>query len=178
MELIKKSVLALSVFVAASSVQALEVSSRDIREGYPMAKTFEFNEFGCNGSNLSPQLSWTDVPKGTKSFAITAYDPDAPTGSGFWHWIAYDIPATVTQVPRGVNIARLGGKVARIDYGFASFGGACPPVGDGMHRYQFTIWALPTETLNLGTNTPPALFGFNLNSMALDKAVLTSTYTR
>lgn len=177
MKLMTKSVLALSILIAGSA-QAMELKSKDIKEGHPMAKTFEYNSFGCSGGNMSPQLSWSDVPAGTKSFAITAYDPDAPSGSGFWHWIAYDIPATVTQIPRGVNIARIGGKEAHIDYGIAGFGGACPPEGHGMHRYQFTVWALPTEKLELSPETPSAIFGFNLNAKALGKAVLTSTYTR
>ncbi|MCV5656218.1 YbhB/YbcL family Raf kinase inhibitor-like protein, partial [Escherichia coli] len=86
--------------------------------------TFEYSGWGCDGANQSPQLMWKDVPKGTKSFAITAYDPDAPTGSGFWHWIAFDIPASVNELPRGVDISKLGGKESRIDYGTTGFGGA------------------------------------------------------
>lgn len=174
--------IAKSVFVAGlmatASAQALQIASQDIQEGHPMAKTFEFSGWGCDGDNLSPQLSWTDVPAGTKSFAITAYDPDAPTGSGFWHWMAYDLNASVTSLPRGVDIAKLGGKEARIDYGTAGFGGACPPAGDGMHRYQFTVWALPTEQLGVTETTPPAAIGFTLNKIALGKATLTATYTK
>ncbi|MCE7608690.1 YbhB/YbcL family Raf kinase inhibitor-like protein [Vibrio fluvialis] len=164
--------------LAAGSAQAFQLTSNDIQEGHPMVKTFEYAGWGCDGGNLSPQLMWKDAPAGTKSFAITAYDPDAPTESGFWHWIAFDIPASVNAVPRGANIEKLGGKEARIDYGVASFGGACPPVNDGMHRYQFTVWALPQASLQLDANTPPAVFGFTLNSMALGKARLTATYTR
>ncbi|MEZ9232275.1 YbhB/YbcL family Raf kinase inhibitor-like protein, partial [Vibrio amylolyticus] len=109
---------------------------------------------------------------------ITAYDPDAPTGSGFWHWIAYNIPVSTTELPRGVDLGKIGGKSLRIDYGSYGFGGACPPEGDGMHRYQFTVWALPTDKLNLGPDTPAAVAGFTLNKIALDKATLTATYTR
>lgn len=177
MHVITKSVLALSV-LAVSSAQAFELTSKDIQEGHPMAKTFEYNSWGCNGDNLSPQLMWKDAPAGTKSFAITAYDPDAPTESGFWHWVAFNIPATVNELPRGVNIKKLGGIESRIDYGSVGFGGACPPVADGMHRYQFTVWALPTDKLQLDEITPSAVVGFTLNSMALDKAKLTTTYTR
>ncbi len=143
-----------------------------------MEKTFEFAGWGCSGDNLSPQLSWDNAPKGTKSFAITAYDPDAPTESGFWHWIALDIPAGVSQLPRGADISKLGGLETRIDYGTKGFGGACPPVGDGMHRYQFTVWALPKAKLELGEDTPAAVVGFTLNSIALAKTTLTATYTR
>ncbi|MCW8345842.1 YbhB/YbcL family Raf kinase inhibitor-like protein [Vibrio sp. ZSDZ65] len=177
MKAITKSIIALS-FLAVGSAQALEITSNDIQEGHPMAKTFEYSSWGCDGGNLSPQLMWKDAPAGTKSFAITAYDPDAPTGSGFWHWIAFDIPATVNELPRGVDIKKLGGMESRIDYGTVGFGGVCPPENDGMHRYQFTVWALPTDKLNLQENTPAAVVGFTLNSMALDKATLTATYTR
>ncbi|MBN3494335.1 YbhB/YbcL family Raf kinase inhibitor-like protein [Vibrio neptunius] len=157
---------------------AFVLTSQDIQEGYPMEKTFEFSGWGCSGDNLSPQLSWNNAPKGTKSFAITAYDPDAPTESGFWHWIALDIPASVNQLPRGADISKLGGLETRIDYGTKGFGGACPPVGDGMHRYQFTVWALPKAKLELGEDTPAAVVGFTLNSIAIAKTTLTATYTR
>jgi len=93
MKTLNKSVLALSILTAGSA-QAFELTSNDIQEGHPMAKTFEYSSWGCNGENLSPQLMWKDAPAGTKSFAITAYDPDAPTESGFWHWVVFDIPAT------------------------------------------------------------------------------------
>ncbi|WP_159738227.1 YbhB/YbcL family Raf kinase inhibitor-like protein [Vibrio atypicus] len=169
----------LTTAVLTSGVaNAFDISSKDIQEGHPMAKTFEFSSWGCDGSNVSPQLQWSHAPEGTKSFAITVFDPDAPTGSGFWHWIATDIPASVSELPRGVNIKKLGGQEHRIDYGSVGFGGACPPEGDGMHRYQFTVWALPKAKLGLDANTPAAVVGFTLNSMALDKAKLTATYTR
>lgn len=177
MKTLIKSVLALSILTAGSA-QAFELTSNDIQEGHPMAKTFEYSSWGCDGENLSPQLMWKDAPAGTKSFAITAYDPDAPTESGFWHWVAFDIPATVSELPRGVDISKVGGKEGRIDYGTVGFGGACPPEKDDMHRYQFTVWALPTDKLNLDENTPSAVVGFTLNSMALGKAKLTTTYTR
>lgn len=172
------SALALSGLLVAGTSQALQLTSDDIQEGHPMAKTFEYSSWGCDGGNLSPQLSWKDAPAGTKSFAITAYDPDAPTGSGFWHWIALDIPADVHQLPRGANMSKLGGKEVRIDYGTVGYGGVCPPAGDGMHRYQFTVWALPKAELGLTKDTPAAVVGFTLNSIALDKATLTATYTR
>jgi Raf kinase inhibitor-like YbhB/YbcL family protein len=162
----------------ACVANALDMISDDIQEGYPMAKTFEYSGWGCTGANVSPHLSWSGAPQGTKSFAITAYDPDAPTESGFWHWIATDIPANVSELPQGVNVAKLGGKEVRIDYGSVGFGGVCPPQGDGMHRYQFTVWALPKAKLGLDNNTPAAVVGFTLNSLALDKATLTATYTR
>lgn len=174
----KTTTTLLSLSLIASSAHAIELSSSDIQEGHPMAKTFEYAGWGCDGDNLSPQLEWNNVPDGTKSFAITAYDPDAPTGSGFWHWVAYDIPANVTELPRGVDLTKLGGKSLGIDYGSKGFGGACPPEGDGMHRYQFTVWALPSDTLSIRQDAPAAVAGFMLNKMALGKATLTATYTR
>lgn len=177
MKVITKTILAAGL-LAFGSAQAFELTSNDIQEGYPMAKTFEYNGWGCHGDNQSPHLAWKDAPAGTKSFAITAYDPDAPTGSGFWHWVAFNIPATVNELPRSVDIQKLDGNEARIDYGTVGFGGACPPEGDGMHRYQFTVWALPSEKLDLSETTPPAVVGFTLNSMALGKTTLTSTYVR
>lgn len=167
-----------AVLLAASTTHAFELTSQDIQEGHPMAKTFEYNGWGCDGDNMSPHLAWQDIPQGTKSFAITAYDPDAPTGSGFWHWIAFDLPADINELPRNADLTELGATQARNDYGEVDFGGACPPVGDGMHRYQFTVWALPEASLNLDATTPAAVVGFNLNAKALGKAKLTTTFTR
>ncbi len=101
--------------VAASTSYAgdFSLTSHDIMEGQRMAKTFEFKGFGCSGDNLSPQLSWQNAPKGTKSFAITAYDPDAPTGSGWWHWSTIDIPANVSELPRGVDLKKVGATEIR-----------------------------------------------------------------
>jgi Raf kinase inhibitor-like YbhB/YbcL family protein len=157
---------------------AFQLTSKDIQEGQRMGKAFEYQGFGCNGQNLSPALHWTSPPKGTKSFAITAYDPDAPTGSGWWHWRVIDIPATVRSIKRGAQLDKLGAITLKNDYGETAFGGACPPVGDSMHRYQFTLWALPVDKLKIDTKASAALMGFMLNSMALDKATLTATYVR
>ncbi|MFA0603566.1 YbhB/YbcL family Raf kinase inhibitor-like protein [Vibrio amylolyticus] len=174
----KTTTTVFALTLIAGSAHSFELMSNDIQEGHPMAKTFEYSGWGCDGDNVSPQLEWEKMPDGTKSIAITAYDPDAPTGSGFWHWIAYNIPVSTTELPRGVDLGKIGGKSLRIDYGSYGFGGACPPEGDGMHRYQFTVWALPTDKLNLGPDTPAAVAGFTLNKIALDKATLTATYTR
>ncbi|GAA5645792.1 YbhB/YbcL family Raf kinase inhibitor-like protein [Vibrio proteolyticus] len=176
----KPTLLAL---IAASSLTslptfALQLHSQDIQEGQPMRAEFEFQGFGCAGKNHSPQLSWSGAPKGTKSFAVTAYDPDAPTGSGWWHWSAVDIPAKVTVLAKGADLGKLGAVELRNDYGHPGFGGVCPPQGHGMHRYQFTVWALPVETLDLPESASPALAGYMLNSMALDQATLTATYSR
>ena len=161
-----------------TSINALELTSEDVNEGHHMAKTFEFQGWGCSGSNLSPELTWSDAPSGTKSFAVTMYDPDAPTESGFWHWLVTDIPASVNSLARGADVKKLGAKVFRNDYGNFEFGGACPPVDHGMHRYQITVWALPMSSLELGKNTSAAVVGFNLNGAALAKKTLTTTYSR
>ena len=171
-----KTVIVLMAGMTAFSSQALELSSTDIHEGQRMSNTFAFAGMGCDGGNLSPQLSWENAPIGTKSFAITAFDPDAPTGSGWWHWTVLNLPVTTMHLDRGAKISN--GLETRTDFGKPGFGGACPPAGDGMHRYQFTVWALPQEKIDLPADINPAVVGFTLNSMALDKAVLTATFVR
>lgn len=157
-----------------------QLTSSDIREGHFMAKTFEFNGFGCDGPNLSPALHWQNAPAGTQSYAITVFDPDAPTGSGFWHWLVLDIPASVTSLAQGAGNGQLpaGSRSFNNDYGIKEFGGACPPQGHGMHRYQFTVWALPESTLAVSDGASAAVVGFMLNATALGKATLTATYAR
>ncbi len=175
----KTQYLALLLTAASFNSAAFTLSSSDVQEGSRMDKAFEFKGFGCEGDNLSPALSWKDAPKGTKSFAITAYDPDAPTGSGWWHWVATDIPAEVTSINRGASTqVKFAGKERKNDYGSIGFGGACPPEGHGMHRYQFTVWALPTEKLAVPDNASNAIVGYMLNSSSLGKATLTATYVR
>jgi hypothetical protein len=162
--------------LASFSSQAFEVSSKDIHEGQLMSSEFVFSGMGCTGDNISPQLSWKDAPEGTKSFAITVFDPDAPTGSGWWHWLALNIPANVSSIDQGSPMKNV--LQTKNDFGTMSYGGACPPAGDGMHRYQYTVWALPQEKIDLPADISPAVVGYTLNSMALDKAVLTATYVR
>ena len=131
------------------------------------------------GGNLSPDLVWREAPAGTKSFAVTCFDPDAPTGSGWWHWCVVNIPLTVESLPRGVTtetLAELGALTLKNDYGEAAFGGAAPPAGDGMHRYIFTVWALPIEKLDVTADTNCPSAGFMLNAVAIGKAKLTATY--
>ncbi|KLV06963.1 kinase inhibitor [Photobacterium aquae] len=162
--------------VVSFTSSAMTLTSKDIQEGSRMADTYTYNGFGCSGDNQSPQLSWSGAPEGTKSFAITAYDPDAPTGSGWWHWMAIDIPASQQSLKRGESPKIPGATELHNDYGVKGFGGVCPPKGDGMHRYQFTVWALPMAKLDLPKGASNALVGFMLNSKALDKATLTATY--
>ena len=151
--------------------------------GGQATKINEFNGFGCSGDNQSPQLSWKNVPEGTKSFAVTMYDPDAPTGSGFWHWVVFDIPADTNELVAGagnvsLNLAPKGSIQSITNYGIKGFGGPCPPKGHGFHQYIITIYALKTESLGLNENTNPAVVGFNLWNQTLAKATIVAYYKR
>ncbi|MBU3936476.1 MAG: YbhB/YbcL family Raf kinase inhibitor-like protein [Proteobacteria bacterium] len=142
-----------------------------------------FSGFGCTGKNISPHLQWKNAPPETKSFAVTVYDPDAPTGSGWWHWIVFNIPASITQLVADAGNPTKGltpkGSIESVtDYGKPGFGGACPPVGDKPHRYIFTVYALKVEKLDLNSTSPPAMVGYYLNNNALAKASLISYYGR
>lgn len=125
--------------------------------------------------NTSPQLSWSGAPEGTKSYAITCYDPDAPTGSGFWHWTVANIPADVTELTAGAAVPA-GAVEGRTDYGAPGFGGAAPPAGHGPHRYIFTVFAVDTDKLDVTPDNSGAVFGFNLHFHTLAKASITATY--
>lgn len=157
--------------------------SSDIAQGMMMKNAQVFAGFGCSGTNQSPQLSWQGAPADTKSFAITAYDPDAPTGSGWWHWTVVNIPVQVNALPADAGkpdskTLPAGAIEGRNDFGYAGFGGACPPEGDKPHRYRFTVWALKTEKLPIDANSSGALVGFMLNSNVIAKAELVPVYGR
>lgn len=144
-----------------------------------LTKTQEFNGFGCTGENISPHLSWENAPKGTKSFAVTVYDPDAPTGSGWWHWLVFDIPKDTMSLKKDFGSKEHKDIVQSVtNYGKSGFGGACPPKGDKAHRYVFTVYALNTDKLGLDKNTNPAIVGYYLNNHAIAKASLISYYKR
>ncbi len=160
----------------------MQFSSSDIAENSTIGAEFLFNGAGCTGANVSPALSWSGAPTETRSFAITVYDPDAPSGSGWWHWMVYDIPANVASLSKGAG--NIGGvlpnnaKQGMTDYGVKQWGGPCPPEGDKPHRYVFTIFALPFESLDVPDNATSALIGFNLNASALVTASFTAMYGR
>lgn len=128
--------------------------------------------------NISPQLSWSGAPEGTKSYAVHVYDPDAPTGSGFWHWTVANIPAGVTELKTGASPHGLpeGAVEGRTDYGAPGFGGAAPPPGHGPHRYVFTVFAVDVEKLDVTPDDSGAVFGFNLFFHTLAKTSITATY--
>ena len=159
------------------------ISSPDIPAGGTIDKRFEFEGFGCSGANKSPALKWSGAPAGAKSFALTVYDPDAPTGSGWWHWFIVNIPASVTELKAdagavGGGSLPKGASHVRIDYGVAGFGGVCPPEGDPPHRYIFTVHALGVEKLDTPADATAALAGFMVNGNSLAKASFEARYGR
>ncbi|WP_086932992.1 YbhB/YbcL family Raf kinase inhibitor-like protein [Agarilytica rhodophyticola] len=176
--------LLLSLLTATTSVVAdsFSLSSKDIAHGEFMDKAQEFQGFGCQGNDISPQLSWSNAPKGTKAFALLVHDPDAPTGSGWWHWQVVNIPAKITSLPAGAG-SKDGKQLPKgsiqitNDYGTKAFGGACPPKGDGAHRYQFTLYAL-SKTLELPENASGALTGYMVKANALASSTIEALYKR
>ena len=148
-----------------------------------MPRRYEFKRFGCAGDTQSPALRWSGAPAGTQSFAVTAYDPDAPTGSGWWHWSVVNVPASVTELQPDAGAAGgaklpAGASHVRIDYGVAAWGGACPPEGAAPHRYIFTVHALKVPRLDLPADATAALAGYMINANSLGKATLTARYGR
>lgn len=140
-----------------------------------------YNGMGCSGQNISPALQWYNPPAGTKSYAVTAYDPDAPTGSGWWHWVMYNIPAGTTGLPAGAGNGRnapRGSAQGQTDFGTKGYGGPCPPVGDRPHHYQFTVFALKVDRLDIPGNATAAYVGFNLNANKLGTARVNALYAR
>ena len=162
---------------------AFTLTSPDLPEGKPLPDAQVFNSFGCTGANVSPRLEWSGAPAGTRSFAVTVYDPDAPTGSGWWHWVVFNIPATTTVLEPGAgdpasSKAPRGAVQSTTDFGVPGFGGACPPQGDKPHRYIFTVHALKVDSLPLDAKAPGAMVGYYLNMNSLGKASFTRTYGR
>ena len=163
---------------------ALTLSSSSFKEGETLKMDHVLSAdygFGCGGGNKSPHLSWSGVPAGTKSLAVTCFDPDAPTGSGFWHWVVFDIPADVTELPRGAGsddkVGLPEGAIhARNDAGDQAYIGAGPPPGHGPHRYVFAVHALDVDKLGPDASASPAFVGFNLGFHTLARAVMVPTY--
>jgi Raf kinase inhibitor-like YbhB/YbcL family protein len=203
----KKSLIPKSLWLAAAAAaltgcgttlpaSEFTLSSPDLQGG-TFDNKFVLNGFGCKGENVSPTLIWRNPPAGTKSFALQVHDPDAPTGSGFWHWAVYNIPPTTVILSQGVGnraerlpAGAFGGNTDFMDTGATggngNYGGPCPPEGDRPHRYVFTVYALAVDKIEVAAGVPrtgsAALYGFVLNKgigpALLGKASFTATYGR
>jgi Raf kinase inhibitor-like YbhB/YbcL family protein len=163
---------------------AFVLRSDSFNDGDYLAKDHILSEnfgFGCAGGNVSPALAWSGAPKGTKSFAVTCFDPDAPTGSGFWHWVVVNIPSDATGLPAGAGSGDglpPGALQVRTDFGQPGYGGPCPPEGDHPHRYLFTVHAVGLDTLPVTADTSAAVVGFYLHFNTLEKAALMGLFKR
>ena len=176
-------VIVLAGLSTLSYAAGFKLSSPELKGNQMMPKSFEFNGFGCSGENKSPALVWSGAPKGTKSFALTVYDPDAPTGSGWWHWVVINIPANVHELHSNAGALDsttlpAGAVQVRTDFGSAAWGGPCPPKGDKPHRYIFTVYALKTDKLEIPADATSALAGFMIHGNMLGKASFTTKYGR
>ncbi|MBO0683755.1 MAG: YbhB/YbcL family Raf kinase inhibitor-like protein [Candidatus Dormibacteraeota bacterium] len=165
-------------------VPSFSVTSTDVENGQRLAAPHTSGAFGVpGGEDRSPQLSWSGFPAQTRSFAVTCYDPDAPTGSGFWHWAVYNIPVNVTELPSGAGSSGSGNLPAgavtlRNDAGQASYVGAAPPQGHGDHRYLFTVHAVDVEKLDLPEGATPAFLGFNLFFHTVGRATIAPVFSQ
>ncbi|MEA2825542.1 MAG: hypothetical protein QOF03_2024 [Alphaproteobacteria bacterium] len=176
-------VVAVSSFAfAAANGGTLMLTSAEAADGKMMAMEQVLNGFGCSGGNVSPGLKWSAPPAGTKSFALTLFDPDAPTGSGWWHWVVVDIPASVRELPKGIGKSGTvtlpgGARQTRTDFGASGYGGPCPPPGKP-HRYVITLTALDIDKLPVPDDASGALVGFNVGAHSLAKGTITAQYGR
>jgi Raf kinase inhibitor-like YbhB/YbcL family protein len=171
-----------ALLAAAEPTGKLTLSSTDIPAGGRIADAQVFNGFGCQGGNLSPALAWSGAPTGTKSYALLVHDPDAPTGSGWWHWIVYNIPASTTSLPQGAgdphkHLLPAGALQGRTDFGTAGYGGPCPPPG-AAHHYHFALYALKVASLDLPNDATAAFVAFNVHAQSLAHTELVGTYGR
>jgi len=155
------------------AVGSFTVTSADVTDGQPMDQMYAHP--GVGGRNVSPQLSWSGFPAETQSFVITCFDPDAPTHSGFWHWVAVNLPASVTSLARGATLPD-GVFTLRTDYGTDGYQGAAPPGGDRPHRYVFCVHAVDVPKLDVTPDVAPAVVGFNLAFHTLARATIRPTY--
>lgn len=177
------AVALLSTVAVTAHAAGFKLSSPTVRPGSMLTDAQVFKGFGCEGKNLSPALTWSGAPAGTKSFAVTVYDPDAPTGSGWWHWVVFNIPAATTELPEGAGAADgkglpAGAVQGRTDFGAPGFGGACPPKGDKPHRYIFTVHALKTDKIEVPADASAALVGFMIHANRLGQASFQARYGR
>jgi hypothetical protein len=160
-----------------------QLVSPDLPPGQAIAQKQVYNGFGCSGGNVSPALSWRNPPAGTKSFALLMHDPDAPTGSGWWHWVVWNIPANMLALPAlagdpATGLLPPGVMQGNTDFGTPGYGGPCPPPGSGPHHYHFRLHALKVEKLDLPASATAAFVGYNVMANSLGTAELMSTYAR
>jgi len=164
-----------SPYDSLRAVPALTLTSQSLSDGGVMPAEQVFH--GAGGGNVSPQLSWSGAPEGTRGYAVTLYDPDAPTVSGFWHWQLTGLSAETTSLPAGAGEAGSTiGVQGRSDFGDNAYGGAAPPAGDGPHRYIFAVSALDTDDLQVDDSTPAAVVSFSIEAHTLARGLLTVTY--
>jgi Raf kinase inhibitor-like YbhB/YbcL family protein len=164
---------------ALPQLPTFTLTSKAVTDGQPFGNDQVSGIMGAGGSDVSPDLTWSGFPEETRSFAVTMYDPDAPTGSGFWHWAIANLPATTTELPAGIGDGSgLPGDAITLpnDAGVKRFIGAAPPEGHGPHRYFIAVHAVGVEKLDLPENATPAYLGFNLFSNAIARAVIHGTY--
>jgi hypothetical protein len=172
-----------AVLPLMANAAGFTLSSPDIKPGGTLTEAQVFKGFGCEGKNVSPALKWGGAPKDTKSFAVTVFDPDAPTGSGWWHWVVFNIPGHATELAAGAGTSDgkglpPGAVQGRTDFGPPGFGGACPPQGDKPHRYVFTVHALKAEKIDVPADASAALVGFMINANRIGKASFEARYGR
>jgi Raf kinase inhibitor-like YbhB/YbcL family protein len=161
-------------------VPTLTVSSTSLTHNGRLPEEQVFNGWGLSGGNVSPQLSWAGVPEGTKGFAVTCFDPDAPTPSGFWHWLLIGIPADVHSLVAGAGTAETapaGAFHVANDFGGKRYDGAAPPAGDRNHRYLFAVHALDTDDLGLDDTASAAVTAFTMGGHTLARGVISATYS-
>jgi Raf kinase inhibitor-like YbhB/YbcL family protein len=160
---------------------AFTLTSAAFKNNAAIPDKYSFNGMGCTGQNVSPPFEWKNAPAGTKSFALMAHDPDAPTGSGWWHWVVYNIPADATSLPEGAGAGPTlpkGAMQGNTDFGKPGYGGPCPPPGSGKHHYNFTLFALKVDKIDVPPGASPAMIGFNASANMIGKAKLTGLYAR
>jgi Raf kinase inhibitor-like YbhB/YbcL family protein len=164
-------------------VPSFTLTSNDVADGATLPMPQVSGIFGAGGQDVSPHLAWSGFPSETQSFVVTCFDPDAPTGSGFWHWVVYDIPASVTELAAGAgsqdgSSLPAGAKQLKNDAGLVGYLGSAPPPGHGPHRYYFAVHALGVDSLPIDEDARPAICGFNMFGTTLARAVLTPVYER
>ena len=177
------SMLIVLTLLVVANVSAQEFTLKSDDMGGQLSLSQVFEGMGCSGKNMSPSLKWINAPANTKSFAVTVYDPDAPSGSGWWHWVIFNIPAGVNELKADAGrlekkLAPAGSVQSVTDWGRPGFSGACPPAGAPAHRYLFTVYALSVPKLDLDEKTPPATVGFVMNGSTIAKASLIAYYQR